>query len=310
MTTTLIIGAPSSGKTTLRDNIKTNNDIILNRDTEGGTIADLLPKLEKCLQEKQNVILDNLFPTIESRKPFIDLCKSYDTNINCIYVDTSIEDAQFNFVSRMIKKYGKFLSMEEIKKSKDPGLFPPVVFFKYKKEFQKPTLNEGFSNLEVFHFERKDDTSFTNKALICDFDGTLRECVGGNGKYPTEFDHIEINKNAIKTLLHFKENGYLLLGVSNQSGISKKELTNEKCIELFDYTNKQLGFDIDYSFCPHQSAPVSCYCRKPQTGLFVDFMFKYKLNRKECLMVGDLKTDETFSNRSGLQFVYANEFFK
>ncbi len=30
--------------------------------------------------------------------------------------------------------------------------------------------------------------------------------------------------------------------------------------------------DIEYQFCPHQSAPISCYCRKPQVGIFVDFM--------------------------------------
>jgi D-glycero-D-manno-heptose 1,7-bisphosphate phosphatase len=225
-------------------------------------------------------------------------------------MDTSIEDCQFNAVQRAINIIGCFPSPEEIKKAKHPNIFPPAVLFKYRKEFEKPSLDEGFNKIEVIKFERKDDPSYVNKALFLDYDGCIRECIGGNGKFPVTEDQIQIKPNVLKTLQAYKEKGYRLIGVSNQSGVAKGDLTYDKCVQLFEHTNKLLGIDIEYNFCPHQSAPISCYCRKPMCGTFVKFMLKYKLNRKECLMVGDLKTDETFSKRAGIKYIDQKDFYK
>lgn len=309
MSVVLIMGYPASGKSSLAKRFINDGFISLNRDTEGGSIVELLPKLEKYLFEGKNVVSDNLFPTIKVRQPFIELCKKYNTEISCLIMDTSIEDSQFNFIIRMLSLSGKILSPEELKKSKHPNIFPPAVFFKYRKEFQKPELSEGFDKIEIVKFIRKDDPGFINKAIIVDYDGTLRDCIGGNEKFPTQKDHIKIKENRKKVLQKYLDQGYLLLGVSNQSGVHKGELSYDICDELFKYTNQQLGLEIDYKFCPHQSAPISCYCRKPMNGIFVEFMLKYKLDRKQCLMVGDFKTDETFSLRSGISFIHANDFF-
>ncbi len=310
MAVIMVCGFPGSGKSSITKQLLTAEVCVLNRDTEGGTIAGLLPKLEAHLKDHDDVILDNLFPTIESRKPFIDLCKKYNTDISCKLMGTSIEDAQFNVVQRAIALTGKFPTPDVIKTAKHTNIFPPLVLFKYKKEFQKPDVSEGFSKVEVIKFVRKDDPTFTNKAILVDYDGTLRECVGGNEKFPVSTDQIEIKPNRTKVLQSYLDKGYRILGISNQSGVSKGDLTYEKACELFDYTNKQLGIDIEYKFCPHQSAPISCYCRKPQTGIFIDFMIKYKLDRKQCIFVGDMTSDKTMATRAGIQYVDQYEFFK
>lgn len=316
MSVIMVCGYPASGKSTVTKELANNppkssiGAIILNRDTEGGTIAGLLPKLEALIKGGQDVILDNLFPTVESRKPFIDLCKKYKTDISCKIMSTSIEEAQFNFVQRAITILGKFPTPEEIKKAKHTNIFPPTVLFKYKKEFQKPDVSEGFSKVEVVKFSRKEDPTFTNKALILDYDGTLRECIGGNGKFPVSEDQIKILPKRKEILLDYQSKGYRLIGMSNQSGIAKGDLTLEKCNDLFLHTNKLLGIDIEHNFCPHQSAPISCYCRKPMPGKGVEFIMKYKLNRKDCIMVGDYTSDKTFATRSGFQYVDQAEFFK
>ena len=159
-------------------------------------------------------------------------------------------------------------------------------------------------------FVRKEDPTFTNKALIVDYDGTLRECIGGNEKYPVSKDQIEIKPGRTKVLQAYKDKGYILLGISNQSGIAKGELSEATAIELFDHTNKLLGIDIAYRFCSHQSAPISCYCRKPMCGVGVEFILKHKLDRKNCIFVGDMTTDKTFASRAGFQYVDQAEFFK
>lgn len=306
----MVVGYPASGKSTVTKELIKKGAISLNRDTEGGTIAGLLPKMEALLKEGKNIVLDNTFPTIEVRKPFIELAKKHGAVVTCTLMSTSIEDAQFNVVQRAIGLIGKFPTPEAIKDAKHTNIFPPTVLFKYKKEFQKPTVEEGFSKVEVHKFTRLHNPEFTNKALIVDYDGTLRECIGGNEKFPVSKDQIEIKPNRTKVLQTYKDKGYILLGISNQSGIHKGELSDETARELFDYTNQQLGIDIEYRFCPHQSAPISCYCRKPMSGVFVEFMLKYKLDPKQCIMVGDMTTDETFAKRSGIQYVDQAEFFK
>lgn len=307
----MVLGPPASGKSTLtKELVDTKGHVVLNRDTEGGKIIDLLPKMESLLKDKKSVVLDNLFPTIEVRKPFIELAKKYGVPIHATLKKTSIEDATFNFVQRAIKLLGAFPEPELIKKSKHPNVFPPTVLFKYKKEFQKPTAEEGFTQVVEHAFVRKDDPSFTNKAVIVDYDGTLRECINGNDKYPVIESQIEMKPNRKEVLQRYKDKGYLLLGASNQSGIAKGLLAYDKAVELFEYTNKQLGLDIEYRFCPHQSAPISCYCRKPMSGLGVEFIMKHKLNAKECYFVGDMTTDKTFASRCGFQYVDQAEFFK
>lgn len=307
---TMVVGYPASGKSTLTKELTSKGAVSLNRDTEGGTIAGLLPKMEALLKDGKDIVLDNLFATIETRKPFIDLAKKHGADITCHLMGTSIEDAQFNVVQRAIGLIGKFPTPEAIKAAKHTNIFPPTVLFKYKKEFQKPTIEEGFSKVETAKFVRKENPEFTNKALILDYDGTLRECINGNDKFPVIESQIEIKPGRKKILDAYKAKGYLLLGISNQSGVAKGELTEEKAKELFDHTNKLLGVDIEYRFCPHQSAPISCYCRKPMPGIGVEFILKHKLNRKECIFVGDMTTDKTFAARAGFQYVDQAEFFK
>lgn len=306
----MVVGYPASGKSTVTKELTKKGAVTLNRDTEGGTIAALLPKMEKLLKDGKDVVLDNLFATAEIRKPFIDLAKQHGADISCVLMGTSIEDAQFNVVQRAIGLIGKFPTPEAIKAAKHTNVFPPLVLFKYKKEFQKPDVSEGFSKVETVKFVRKENPEFTNKAVIVDYDGTLRECINGNDKYPVIESQIEMKPGRKEALQAYKNKGYLLLGCSNQSGIAKGELAYDKAVELFEYTNKQLGLDIEYRFCPHQSAPISCYCRKPMPGIGVEFILKHKLNRKECIFVGDMTTDKTFAQRCGFQYVDQAEFFK
>jgi HAD superfamily hydrolase (TIGR01662 family) len=207
----------------------------------------------------------------------------------------------------MVRKYGQILQPGEMPK-KDPNCFPAMVLFAYKKSFEKPTRAEGFSSIDVALFERKTPKEYVNKALILDYDGTLRQTKSGD-HYPTDIDDIEILPGRREKLQEYVDKGYLLLGVSNQSGVEKGNLTWEEAASYFDRTNELLGHDIDFKFCPHHSFPIRCFCRKPMTGLGVELIETYKLDPSKCIMVGDMKSDNTFANRCGFQYISADEFF-
>lgn len=306
----MVLGAPASGKSSYSDELISKGYIHLNRDKEGGTVIDLLPKMKVLLSSGKNIVLDNLFAKEESRKPFIEAAQSANISIRCVWVKTSIEDSIINALHRMWNRYQKiFFHPNDLKGIKDPNMFPIAVFFKYKKEFEKPSTAEGFSKVETKEFTRIYDSSYTNKAAIFDYDGTLRIVKNGEFEFPVKTCEVELLPNRIEKLFELKKQGYILLGASNQSGVAKGDLSLEDAKSCFEQTNKLLKQDIDYVFCPHSVPPV-CYCRKPQSGLGVYLTNKYKLDPRKCLYVGDQTTDKTFATRLGFEYFDATKFFE
>jgi len=308
----LICGCPASGKSTVTEDYKKQGHIHLSRDITGGKVIDLVPQMVAALSDGKNVVLDNTFPTVESRKPFIEQATKRKAVVVCKLMDTSIEDAQINALNRMWDRYGEiFFTQDDLKAVKDdPNMFPVAVLFKYRKEFQKPTTTEGFARIEKHHFERRPyPKDFVNKAIILDFDDTLRKSKGAK-VYPVAKDEIEILPNRTAVLKAWKKKGYHLLGASNQSAIAKNEFTHAEAEAMFAHTCKLLGVEIDTLFCPHRIPPMTCYCRKPQSGLFIHHIRNWKLQPSECIFVGDSTTDKTGALRASMQFVDQAEFFK
>lgn len=306
----LVMGYNAAGKSTYVTEYTDKGYHRVNRDEIGGKL-DNLPQIVADLHKKgtQNFVLDNTYADIESRKSIIECAKKLKVPIKCIWLDTSFENAQFNACQRMIRKAGRLLDPTDFKTCKDPNLFPPVALFSYKKRFQKPTISEGFSTVEKVAFVRKKDPKYKNKALILDYDDTLRQTDNPHG-YPTKPSEVKILPGRKEKIQEYKKQGYILLGASNQSGVAKGILTSQDAVDCFEETNRQLGFDIEYFFCPHNIPPVACYCRKPHCGIGVHFIEKHKLDASQCIMVGDQTTDETFAERCGFKYVDQQEFFK
>ena len=309
----LVIGPQASGKSTITESYKQKGYVQVSRDIAGGKIVDLVPMMEAELSKGHSVVLDNTMPLVEVRRPFIEASKTKKVPIICKWMDTSIEDAQINALHRMWARYGKiFFSPEDLKEVKnDPNMFPAAVLFRYRKEFQKPTTAEGFVRVEKHHFERHpyDPQEYPNKALILDFDDTLRVSKG-NKNYPVIKEEIALLPGRAEVLKAWKKKGYLLLGASNQSAIAKNEYSYADAEAMFAHTCKLLGVDIEVKFCPHRIPPMTCYCRKPGSGVAVHFIEKHCLQPKDCIFVGDMTSDKTFATRVGFQFVDQSEFFK
>lgn len=302
----IIMGYPASGKTTYAEELVSQGYVRLNRDIEGGKVIDLVPKMiAQARSGKKRIVIDNLFPSIASRKPFIDAAGQIGLPIRCVWVDTSIEDAQMNACLRMVRKHGKLLMPGD--KQPDPNSFPIVVMFKYRNEFETPTVAEGFAGVTKIKFVRKWGAEYKNKAVIFDYDGTLRKSKGDN-EWPEKPEDVELLPDRKKVINLLRDNGHWLLGVSNQSAIAKglPASVAEKC---FHRTNSLLDVGIDFLYCPHRANPPSCWCRKPQVGLGIVLIEKYKLNPAECVFVGDMTTDKTFAQRCGFKFMHADEFF-
>ena len=306
----ILVGLPAAGKTTIVKDYIIKGYISISRDIDGGKLSDIDNKLKTSIDNGiENIILDNTYINKESRRNVINIGLAANYNVTCIYLDTSMEDAQYNAVTRMIQRHGKlFRTANDYKEVNDSNMFPPAALYSARKLLEVPTKSEGFHNIITIKFKRKHN-GYTNKAILLDYDGTLRITKSGD-LYPTNPNDIQILPNRIERLKEYIDKGYILLGVSNQSGVAKGLLTFETAKACFDKTNELLGLNIDVSFCPHSVPPITCYCRKPGVGHGIEFIEKYKLDPDQCIMVGDMTTDKTFSTRCGFKYIDQSVFFK
>lgn len=317
----LLIGLQASTKSSAAREIHENvpNSIILSRDNEKGTIESLIPKTEQLIQEGKTIILDNTNLTKKTRKLFIDLAKKYKVAIDGHYFKTSIEDCQIRHLRRMYEKFGEIYQTgkgDTPVAKKDPHCFGAVVLYKARNDLEEPSMDEGFSHLIM-----RDVPTITwpeshkNKALFLDIDGTLRVTEHLENKYPVKPDEVQLIRPAEEMrakLESYRKKGYKLIGVSNQSGISKGILTEGQVDEIFDKTRSLLGYkeeDFPILYCPHRSNPITCFCRKPQSGMAMECIMKLKLNPEACVMVGDMKTDEQMAKRLKIPYMDVNEFW-
>ena len=325
----VIIGFPASGKSTYAKKLLekySKNGIILSRDTLGGAITDILPKLKELMETKNNytIIIDNTNITADTRKPFIKLAKAANVCIEAHYIVNTIEDSQVKALHRMFDRYKQLYMTGKAEKNteayKDPNVFPPATLFSMRKKLEIPKLDEGFTNIVTIQAPsiKLDGRKYRNKAIFFDIDGTLRYTEHLKYKYPIipeevepiKFIPLEEQRIILKSL---QKNKYKLLGISNQSGISKGIISENQVIECMNKTREMLGLsekEFPISYCPHNAFPLTCYCRKPQVGQVIHFVETLKLNPSKCICVGDRKTDETTAVRMGMKFVTVEDFWK
>lgn len=320
----LMVGFPAAGKSTYVTKLLAKypkRGVVLSRDDLGGSVADLLPKVRDLLQQKKVVLVDNTHLTKEVRKPFVELAQALSVRVDGVWVRNTIEDSQIKTLHRTFLRYGRlFLSGKPepgSEASKDPHVFPPAALFAARKKFEAPTQDEGFDKLIVVDAPplKWDGRRYRKKAVFFDVDGTLRDTEDLPLKYPTRVEEVKLLRDPAvmkDRLQQLVKEGYLLIGVSNQSGIAKKTVTEAQVRACMQRTRELLGLSeetLPILWCPHAPAPITCYCRKPQVGMLMHAIETWKLNPTNCLMVGDSTSDETTAKRMGIPFVHSAAFW-
>ncbi len=262
------------------------------------------------------VVVDNTNLTRAVRKLFIDLGLRVNVPVDGQYFKTTIEDCQIRHLRRMFYKFGQIYQTGKAPRLKDAHLFGPVVLFKARKDFEEPTRAEGFRHLIMREVEPISfPPSYINKALFMDIDGTIRITEHLPNKYPTDPSEVQLigTKEKMREKIEsYRAAGYHLIGLSNQSGIAKGIITVEQVETIFEQTRKLLGYtatEFPILYCPHQSNPITCFCRKPQSGMAMDCIMKLQLNPEECIMVGDMKTDEQMAHRLNMKYIDVKDFW-
>lgn len=141
-----------------------------------------------------------------------------------------------------------------------------------------------------------------NKALFLDRDGVINK----EYNYVYKKDNFIFIKDIFSSCRYFQNLGFLIIVVTNQSGIARNMYTAKDFEDLSKWMiHKFEQEDViisDIFFCPHHPdySVGECYCRKPKPGLFLDAIEKHSIDVNESIMIGDKISDLIASNDAGI----------
>ena len=319
----LIMGLPGAGKSTVARTLASRGYARLNRDEAGGTLKSLLPALERLIANAgtnagtnpgesgaSRIVVDNTYISRQARAPVVQAGWKAGLPVRCLWLTTSIEDAQVNAVTRMVGRYGRLLMPDEMRNAgkRDASAFGPSVLFKYQREIEPPDTAEGFARIDALPFVRRHDPSATNRAVIIWCDGVLTRSRAGD-RTPGTPEDLEVIEGRAEVLRRWDNDGWYVLGLSWQPEIAAKARTHEQVFDTFARMREVLGVEMDVEYCAHEGGPPICWCRKPLPGLGVVFMQRYRLDPRQCIYVGDGPQDVAFARRLGFDFRESADFF-
>jgi D-glycero-D-manno-heptose 1,7-bisphosphate phosphatase len=149
-------------------------------------------------------------------------------------------------------------------------------------------LGVSLSNSNQFHE--------TKQAVFLDRDGTLNV----EKEYLYQPEEFEFTPGAIEAVRLLNRAGYLVVVVTNQSGVARGYYGEEEVVRLHHYIDTLLqagGACVDaWYYCPHHPGGkppynLECGCRKPLPGMLQQAAADLCLDLSRSWMVGDKITD-------------------
>ncbi|MHB1161335.1 MAG: D-glycero-alpha-D-manno-heptose-1,7-bisphosphate 7-phosphatase [Chloroflexota bacterium] len=147
------------------------------------------------------------------------------------------------------------------------------------------------------------------RAVFLDRDGTLIR----NHHYGCDPDGIELLEGVHEGLGLLKRAGYLLIVVTNQSGIARGFFTEEQLAAMHRRLGELLearGVAVDgWYYCPHHPEGVVpeyarvCECRKPAPGMVLRGCADYDVDPAASWLIGDIQDDVEAGKRVGARAI-------
>lgn len=143
------------------------------------------------------------------------------------------------------------------------------------------------------------------KAVFLDRDGVINR-KAPEGQYITAWEQIEFLPGVSEALRDLKLAGYLLIVVTNQSAVSRNELSVDVLESIHQRMIRHLaqeGVAIDaIYYCPHDRN-ANCECRKPMPKMLLQAAEVYGIDLMQSWMIGDKATDIEAGRAAGCRTI-------
>lgn len=144
--------------------------------------------------------------------------------------------------------------------------------------------------------------AFKNKAIFLDRDGVL---IKERGDYTWTLEDMQINSGVAEALMIFAKAGFILIVISNQSGISKGLYSKKDADYLhlhLDRAFRNKGVIIEeFYYCPHHPSVSNCICRKPDSLLLEKAISRFEINPAVSWFIGDADRDVEAGIKAGVK---------
>ena len=149
-------------------------------------------------------------------------------------------------------------------------------------------------------------TQKKNKAAFLDRDGVINKDL----HFVSQWKDFSLFNGVIEGLTILQSIGYLLIIVTNQSGIDRGifsehdyNLLTNRYLELLSRNGVKI---TEVYYCPHhplysQTPYDKCFCRKPKPGMILSAANKYNIDLNESILIGDRMSDLEAAQNAGIE---------
>lgn len=146
----------------------------------------------------------------------------------------------------------------------------------------------------------------SNLAVFLDRDGTLNEDPG----YISDPEKVVLFPDTGDSLVLLKKYGFLLIVISNQSGIARGLMTSNDVDAVNDKINEMLsGYKVKidaFYYCPAHpdySNDEDCKCRKPSPKLLFEAAEEFNVDLRNSYFIGDTVADVQCGKNAGMKTI-------
>jgi D-glycero-D-manno-heptose 1,7-bisphosphate phosphatase len=147
-------------------------------------------------------------------------------------------------------------------------------------------------------------------AVFLDRDGVINKDKG----YVSQIDEFDFIDDSIEAMQLLKSKGYLIVVITNQSGIGRGYYSEDDFASLTQWMDWSLidrGVELDgIYYCPHHPEKgigeykQNCQCRKPGTGMIDSAVAELDIDLSNSYLVGDKLSDIRAGKKSNLKANY------
>jgi D-glycero-D-manno-heptose 1,7-bisphosphate phosphatase len=139
------------------------------------------------------------------------------------------------------------------------------------------------------------------KALFLDRDGVINN---ERGDFTYRESDFKFCSDVFESLKIARDKGYLLIIITNQSGIARGIYTKDNLFQLHAFMSnefKKQGIEFDAIYaCPHHPEQGECLCRKPKSLLVEKAIARFNIHPSASYFIGDRERDAEAARSAGV----------
>jgi len=276
----LVMGIPGAGKSRVAAEYVGQGYERLNRDERGGSLRELAGVLDDVLAGgARRVVLDNTYLTRASRSHVLDAAAAHGAEVECIWLDTPLAQAQVNLVERVLERLGALPEPDELRAlaRREPGLLAPTSQMRALRELEPPSEDEGFAVVRRVPFQRGPGSARAGAAVF-----VARAVLD----QPGWRDAVDRGGAGAVLLFDWRPDGHADELASDAARLARA-----------------VGAPVETAVCPHGGGPPVCWCRPPLPGLPLAFARAHALDPGSSTVVGTSTAHRTLADSLGARYV-------